>query len=158
MTDFVVGPSGTLPDAASSMDAHALLLGQLPLLVLAARFRASQIDHDGHLVAADALTSGVLARGGQRLTHLDFAGPITPGWRTVLTLRPDGLVVTDPDGELVYDGTLGPVDAWVTPVRTAAAGGHGMPVVICSAAGPNDVLEAMASGRATWVRTAVDVH
>lgn len=158
VTDFVVGPGGTLPDVARSMDAHALLLGQLPLLVLAARFRATQIDRGGHLVAADVLDVGVLARGGRRLQSLDFAEPITPGWRTVLTIRPDALAVTDPDGELVYEGTLGPADVWVDPVRAAAGAGHGLPVVICTAAGPDDVLEAMASGRATWVRTDLDVH
>lgn len=140
------------------MDAHALLLGKLPLLVLAASFRATQIDRGDHLVAADVLDAGVLTRGGRRLRRLDFAEPITPGWHTVLTLRPDALVVTDPDGELVYEGTLGPPDVWVAPVRAAAAAGRGLPVVICTAAGPDDVLEVMASGRATWVRTDLDVR
>ncbi|WP_280217555.1 hypothetical protein [Nocardia neocaledoniensis] len=158
MTDYVVGPGGTLPDAASSIDAHALLLGDQALLVLAARYRATQIGRDGQLVAADALDAAVLARGGQRLTGLDFSDAITPGWRTVLSTHPDGLVVTDPDGTLVYDGTLGPADVWLAPARTAAAGGHGLPVVICSAASPEDVLEAMASGRAAWVRSDLDVR
>lgn len=158
VTDYVVGPGGTAPEAASSMDAHALLINDLPLLVLAARYRATQIGVQGELLTADALDATVLDNGGRRLVDLDFAAPIAPGWRVELTAAPDRLIVTAPGGSIAYDGTLGPNAAWLAPVRAAAAGGHGLPVVICSAGSPDDVLEAMASGRSAWVRAAFGVH
>lgn len=97
----MAGPGGTLPAETENIDAHALLLGSIPLLVLAARYRATTIGPAGELVAADALGSAVLARGGKRLADLSFVSAITPGWQAVLDTGSEQLRVTDPAGAAV---------------------------------------------------------
>lgn len=154
----MVGPGGALPAAAEDINAHALLLGSTPLLVLAARYRATMSGPAGELVAADALASEVLARGGKRLTDLSFASSITPGWRAVLTTGSERLHVTDATGTAVYDGVLTAASAWLEPVRSAAIGRRGLPTVLCSAGDSDAVLDAMESGRAVWVRADIEVR
>lgn len=158
MTDYVVGPDGTLPDEAHDIDAHTMLVGSTPLLVLAARYRAIAIGPAGELVADDEFVAGSLTRGAQPLTDLSFVDSAAAGWHAVLTAGTCQLRVTDPTDTPVYDGTLTPADAWLAPVRTAAASGHGLPIVLCSAGDPDAVLDAMAACRATWVRAHIDLR
>ncbi|MDO3651156.1 hypothetical protein [Nocardia mangyaensis] len=158
MTDYVVGPGGTLPADTASIDAHAMLLGGLPLLVLATRFRVTQIGPYGELVAEDAAVTMACNQGARMVAGLDFSAPeLTAGWHVTLA-QTGQLIVTAPDGMTVYDGTLAAVDTWVAPVRQAATAGTGLPVAICSAGTGEDALERIATDRAAWVRATIELR
>ena len=155
----MVGPGGTPPTDIDSIDAHAMVIGREPLLVLAARYRATQIGPLGELVAEDGVVAAARALGARPVESFVFAaGELTPGWHVRLTTVPGLLRVTAPDRSVVYDGTLAPGEVWLDPVRQDDNDGTGLPVVICSAGTADDALERIATGRAVWVRASLTVH
>lgn len=151
MTDYVVGPGGTAPPEVTDIDMHAMILGAEPLLVLATRYALTHIGPYGQLISGDGISDRMRDLGAQPMTHLDFPGGPTPGWHAVRTTRPDHLLVTGPGGLTIYDGTLGSNDQWTQMARTVAAA-PGLVLIVVSAADQDGILDAISTGRATWLR------
>lgn len=128
-----------------------------PALVVLPRAALAMVTPDGGVVP-DLLTAALREHGGRAVVAPpDFRGPCAPGWRVVLSPA-TGVTVTGPRGWLLYEGPLlGEPDWWAAARRDIATTG-GLVVLAGAMTSPEDIGPAVAQGRASWVRAAVDIR
>lgn len=149
----MVGPGGAPPPAIEEVSVFAFVLADEPVLIVIPHVIGSMISEDGALLAADAFESAVRAHGARPLLDLDFLGAPVPGWMTLFDPETTAVRITGPGlvGNL-FDGTLPTSAAWRQ--RVAENSHRGLVVITGSTAPtPDDALEMIDAGRASWIRT-----